>query len=553
MDDRMKRMSDYMTERIGKMDVKAEWAAFTAREAARKEAEEAAARAAGIEPNSYDACAFTYKEYDVMPLLCREAAELRPGLDKLSRAEGGQLISRTLDEVRSCLGGLADIDDLAGGLEDLHHFYDQLEQALYVAEEPEEFTGIAKWMAAVYNWLPDYADYAIGRVGITAFCLEHYFEGSFDESAAHAAEAVEVAETLRKWVFVLLGRIDTVQTDMQPSAYAQLADYYERLSIDLGKQSQHFGQYVRGEEPQGVMTPDLAKTRLEKLKEIPLLAQEIEQGKYDAWELECMACAASELYRRRTGSDEKTDAAEMILLTDRVYRHYVDRWAEDYASLLQDRGAVDREGKASGIYIGHLGALVRRVTQAAGEKIEIPRKRDFYRLLLSMAVCLGMIAFVWLADPYTVGWLKDGSFKLLGAILAAAAVSAMCYSLFSVPVFVGIAGAGFLASLFILSLCGLRGGVILHQWVVTLSMGMCIYFEAASLVTCSPRAIAKAEKEKAEQEELLNMGIRQATPCAEMLAKNVQYMQPAGIETYYKGMLVALKKAADRLHGEYGA
>ena len=130
MDERTKRMSDYMTKRIGQMDMKAEWAAFMAREAARKEAEEAAARAAGIEPNSYDACAFTYKEYDVMPLLCREAAELRPGLDQLSRAEGGQLISRTLDEVRSCLGGLADIDDLAGGLEDLHHFYNQLEQAL---------------------------------------------------------------------------------------------------------------------------------------------------------------------------------------------------------------------------------------------------------------------------------------------------------------------------------------------------------------------------------------------------------------------------------------
>lgn len=124
-------------------------------------------------------------------------------------------------------------------------------------------------------------------------------------------------------------------------------------------------------------------------------------------------------------ADTAIDLSEKALLIGRK-SHYNCNWSIiNLVVHLKNKNCITKEHHASGSFAGTLGSALAQCKKASTELPVIGNSFKMILALISLALCVGFIGYIWLVDPESVMWLGTGNMKKLFIVAGLGIISGM--------------------------------------------------------------------------------------------------------------------------------
>lgn len=418
------------------------------------------------ELGAYDAYVRVFDDFSVKPMSLTETIGFVRKLEGMSQAEKIAYIQKACDSAKE------DFD--AESEEELFAVYHGLETSLYIADDNETIQRLAGLMYEVRNKIPYDGHFACGDFGVAVVCVNSYRENDFDGSSKQAGEIWPAGLKLMRYCDAIMEKIDSVRVFLRKQTYAELSDYYERLSIMLGECMQGFGLCIQGTSNARIYAASMAEEMIKDSCSNFDFYNELQDGCKD-WKRECIAHAYAK-HLRGCGGNDAIDAAEMVLLADVKNLHYAKRSSQKFENDLRSIGGLKQhENETMGIFAGELGKKLRTVEGKLEPMGERPDTKWCARGAVAILMCLVFLVFMWSADPFSAEWLGGISIKqMLIFVAISAVIGAVAKGKSMLGSALGVSAVVYLAGIFLERILGMDQ--FIHSRVfMTIAMAICVY------------------------------------------------------------------------------
>ena len=407
-----------------------------------------------FEKGTYNAYIEKHRGAKFPPLSEEEIYSLVKNLDGLAAA--------SKEEYTDAVCGSA---ELGVSSDDLCREYHDLERALYVAEKPNVCVRIINLMHGLFS-----SEVQVHScLSVTAKIIDIYRNDDEYTDASHNKQALEMTKALRRFVSVILSKLDSVRAQLDSDVYYKLCDHYEKLDIILGQSADWFKTYSGEPLKRTVFLRDHAGAQLDAGYDSFVFYDRVVNGKYDSWQKECCASVVVQHFYL-PGDDKKTDTAELALLLDENGSHYTKRLSVELEECLKKEGCLDGNGRFSGA----LGEKLSKIEATLKIKNEKPVTKSG-RVILASIICLALAALMWVIAPIGKDWLSTINMMQLPVIVIPAFVTGfIAFGKRAAFRSLGIGIIVFLANIFLAQLLGFDSAT--HNRVfMTIAMGICTY------------------------------------------------------------------------------
>ncbi|MBQ8831184.1 MAG: hypothetical protein IJ017_06265 [Oscillospiraceae bacterium] len=373
----------------------------------------------------------------------------------------------------NCISSACGSAELVGdGMQEKCAAFHNLERALYVAERQEDCLRIAKLMFGIY--CQDVKEH--GSLGVTVLTVDTFRTADKNSNASHNRKSLEMTKSLRKFVDVLLGKLDSIRDALGSDAYSKLCNYFEDMDIYLGQSADWFKTYSGETLKRLVFLRTNVGAQLKDGYDSFVFYDRVVKGEYDSWQKECCASVAVQHFYL-CGDDKKTDTAEIVLLLDENGSHYTKRIAPELEENLKKEGCL-----GSGKISGELGKKLQNIAEELKVTPVKHKSMKYSRLIFATILCILMTAFIWLINPDGKEWLTNVSMIQLPIFAVACAVTGYAAGgrhLVVTTLVVGV--AVFFVDLFLEQLLGMSE--VTHNRVFfTIAMAVCVYMYLTAAV-----------------------------------------------------------------------